>query len=307
MFFNRASSLVATPEQEDLATRMAQRLGVEGVNVADTLQPHVDAGNRMARQVAVMNQQPQGFTPRKRSLADNLGLLADAFRNTNANGQMLQAREDGERSAWFAEQRRQQDRAWQVEDRDLQLNKPEYFMSGRDRVQFDPRTGQSSVIYDGLEDHETYARQFGEPGSPEYQAAAQDYILRGNGPTAYGFDADLEGVRQGNRVDLETLRQRNRIGLRQTPTFAQSNPRPASGGSGRPSRAPTMAGIVAPILAKVSRGEKLTPAEQQAWSMYRPGRGGGGGGKPKASGPTATDPKTGRKVQWNGSAWVPAG
>lgn len=195
-----------------------------------------------------------------------------------------------------------------------ELNKPEYFMSGRDRVKYDPRAGQSSIIYDGAEDHETYARQFGEPGTPEYQAAAQDFVLRSNGPTAFGYDVDLEGVRQENREDLEGVRYRNRLSLRQTPTYSQANPRPASTGGGSGSgaggkpRAPTMAGTMAPLLAKVARGERLSPAEQQAWSMYRPGRDGSGSGSRTSAAPrTATDPKTGRKVQWNGKAWVPAG
>ena len=193
-----------------------------------------------------------------------------------------------------------------------QQNAPQYFKSGNDYVAYDPRTRQSNVLYQGQSDAEDYAASLGyQPGTPQFSTAMQDYVLRANGPTAYGYDVDLEGVRQENREDLEGVRQRNRLSLRQTPTYGQLNPRPSGGGGGtgggaRPSR-PSMAGVVAPILDKVRRGVPLTDAEQKAWSMYRPGRGGSGGSQPSGGARTATDPKTGRKVQWNGRAWVPVG
>lgn len=189
----------------------------------------------------------------------------------------------------------------------VELNKPQYFMSGNDRVMFDPSSGQSRVLYQGQSDAEDYAASLGlKPGTPDFNTAMRDYVLRANGPTAYGYDVDLENARQGNRETLEGIRQRNRLSLRQTPTYGQANPRPNGGGSGRPSRVPTLSGTMAPILAKVSRGEPLTAGEQQAWVMYRPGRTvGSGRGSQSDSGPTATDPSTGRKVRWNGKAWVP--
>ena len=243
---------------------------------------------------------------------DRLQMLAASLMSVGgleASGAQLQQHVwDRQRNAREEERQatlRAQERAWAVEDRDFRANQPDYFSAGRDRVRYDPRTGASSVIYDAPEEFETYATQFGDAGTPEYQTASQDYVLRGNGPTAFGYDADLEGVRQGNRVSLENLRQTNRVGLRQTPTYAATHPRPRTGGGG--ATRPTVAGVIAPILAKVSRGEQLTPGEQQAYSMYRPGRGGGkgavaGGG----GGQTAPEPKTGKKVRWNGSAWVPA-
>jgi len=187
-----------------------------------------------------------------------------------------------------------------------ELNKPQYFTLGNDRVMFNPSSGQSSVLYQGQSDAEDYAASLGlKPGTPDFNTAMQDYVLRANGPTAYGYDVDLEGVRQENREGLEGVRQRNRLSLRQTPTYGQLHPRTSSGGGGgsRPSRT-TMAGVVAPILEKVRRGVPLTDAEEKAWAMYRPGRGSGDGGQPASGARTATDPKTGRKVQWNGKAWV---
>ncbi len=188
------------------------------------------------------------------------------------------------------------DLALSERERIAKANAPEYFMSGRDRVRFDPRTGTSSVVYDGQEDFQTYASSMGfQPGTPEYNTAQQDFVLRSNGPTAFGYDVDLENERQSNRVDLEGERQRNRLTLRQTPTYRDAHPRPAGGGNGggrSASRQPTMAGTMAPILAKVAEGKALTPGEQQAWGMYRSGKsgaraavvgalsgnGGGGGG-----------------------------
>lgn len=187
-------------------------------------------------------------------------------------------------------------------ERIIKANAPDYFMSGSDRVRFDPATGKSTVVYDAPEAFQTYAQSMGyQPGTPEYQTAAQDYVLRGNGPTAYRYDSDLENDRQENRVELEGTRQRNRLTLRGTPTYSDMHPRPRAtggGGSGGAPRQPTMAGAMAPILAKVARGEALTPGEQQAWSMYRPpnrGRSGptvagalvasGGGAAPATGGP----------------------
>ncbi len=174
---------------------------------------------------------------------------------------------------------RKEGRTWAVEDRDAQLNAPQYFSTGRDRVMFDPRTGESRVVYDGPEDYQTYASVMGyEPGTDEYTSAAQDFVLRGNGPTSFSND-----------VRMQDIRQRDRLTLRQTPTFRQAIPAPSRSGGGAP-RAPTLAGTMAPILSKVARGEPLTAAEQQAWSMYRPGRRGGGTGGPAAAGGSGKAP-----------------
>lgn len=224
-----------------------------------------------------------GMSARKPSTVERIGAALAAFGGNTAPMQMMaRDRRFQEQAAAAAAMRqaqwdredaqRKEGRTWAVEDRDAQMNAPQYFMTGRDRVLFDPRTGQSRVVYDGPEDYQTYAEVMGyEPGTDEYTSAAQDYVLRGNGPTAFSNDMQMQGVRQ-----------RDRLTLRQTPTFRQANPGPArSGGSAsRTPRAPTMAGTMAPILAKVARGEALTPAEQQAWSMYRPGRRGGAAAGP---------------------------
>lgn len=194
-------------------------------------------------------------------------------------------------------------------DQDIEANKPQYFTSGNDRIGYDPRTHQATVLYKGQSDAENYATSLGyEPGTPEHSTAMQDYVLRANGPTAFGYDVDLENTRQDNRETLEGVRQRDRS-LRQTPTYSNLHPRPSGGRDNPAAHPPTMAGTMAPILAKVSRGETLTPSEQQAWNMYRPPsrKPAGGGSSPSGAAHVATDPTTGKKVLWNGKAWVPAG
>jgi hypothetical protein len=106
---------------------------------------------------------------------------------------------------------------------DLQAANP--FTIGRDRVMYDPASGQAKTIYDGAEDFELYAEELGlEPGTEEYFAAVEDFVLRSAGPSAHsrdlemddhrtGNDERLEGVRHENRASMESLRQRNRVGM----------------------------------------------------------------------------------------------
>jgi hypothetical protein len=133
---------------------------------------------------------------------------------------------------------------------------------------------------------EQYAEAQGyQPGSEPYSVATQDYVLRGNGPTAFGYDQQLdevrtandielenerqagrlglEGARQGNRVNLEGVRQSNRVSTRQTPTYRDLNPPPPRASSG------------------------------------------GGGRRPTAR-KIAVNPKTGEKMEFVGGQWVPA-
>lgn len=246
-----------------------------------------------------------GLGPKLLEGLGNFAVNLSASQGNPAALGFLQNRMAGERqsAAWAQEEaRRAQDRQWQVEDRDVRMNAPDYFMSGRDRIRYDPRTGTSTTVYDGAEDFETFAQAMGfEPGTAEYRTAAQDFVLRGNGPTAYGYDVALEGERQAGRERMEGVRQSNRMALRGSPTYRDLNPRAPAlrGGGGRTGRAPTLAGTMAPILGKVARGENLTPGEQRAWSMYRQPRGGGGGGGGGRGGsalPVVASPADARKL-----------
>lgn len=237
-------------------------------------------------------------------LADVLGTLGDSIATANG-GQATylpnKLRVQQQQAEWKHRQaEREQDRAWQVDDRDHKDNLPQYFMSGKDRIAFDPKTGETQTVFDAPTDFQEYADLLGlVPGSDEYNSAMEDYVLRSNGPTAQLGRANLEDIRQGNRLKL-----------RQTPTYANLHPRPTSGGNGgggsgggnHPPRTP--GNVYAPILDKIARGIPLTPGEQNVINMR--GRGGhGSSGRSTTGTHTATDPKTGKKVQWNGSQWVP--
>ncbi len=235
---------------------------------------------------------------------DKISLLAASFMAAGGNpqgaqmvqdrvlGRYRQIQEDQRHAADLArqDQLRQQDRQWQVEDRDAAMNKPQFFNAGNDRVRYDPVSGQSEVVYDAPEDYQTYAATLGlNPGDAGYGNAVQDYVLRGSGPTAQQAKIGLEGIRQGNRLQL-----------RGTPTYQQAHPaapRPrASAGPRAPS---TMGGVVAPILAKMAQGQPLSAGEQQALATYQAGRGGrrgGGGSSAGASMPTVRTPAEARAL-----------
>jgi hypothetical protein len=119
------------------------------------------------------------------------------------------------------------------------------------------------------------------------------------------LDWDMEDDRLDNdRADRNTT---SLIGKRNQP------PAPRREGAPRPV---TQSGVMGGILKKVADGVPLSKGEEQLYGRWRDGggRGGGrqGGGAPATGkttyqvGQTATDPKTGKKVSWNGKGWVPA-
>ena len=104
------------------------------------------------------------------------------------------------------------------------------------------------------------------PGTPAYAAAEQDYVLRGQGPTASGYRSQLEDQRQTGRASLENQRFGHRQTLRSQPTYADLHPRPRPPADTTPH---SPGAVIAPILAKVAAGQPLTPAEQSALNLYR--------------------------------------
>lgn len=139
------------------------------------------------------------------------------------------------------------ERDWQVEDRDAKTKTPQYFMSGRDRVMFDPSTGNSETVYDGIDDFDNYAKSLGlEPGTDEYETAVTDYVLRGHGPTALGYDKALDDYRTSNRQKV-----------RGTPTYRDKNPRPP-----RSLRKPAAPPVIA---VNPKTGEKLMVDSRGNW------------------------------------------
>ena len=129
---------------------------------------------------------------------------------------------------------------------DLRASNP--FTIGRERLAYDPATGEANVLYRGRQDAEIYADSLGfDRGSEEWNAAAQDFVLRGSGPSAHARDLelddyrtandrDLEGYRQENRLEMERTRQRNRSsmeGARQANRMTLRQTPSAGRGSGR--------------------------------------------------------------------------
>ncbi len=194
---------------------------------------------------------------------------------------------------------------WQQE---YDQSKPQFFMSGEDRVSYNPLSGESQVLYDAPEDFQLYADQMGfEPGTEEYNDAMADYVLRTAGPTANDGRQFLENLRQQNRLSMEGERQKNRMQLRQTPTYLQANPRPSGGSRG--SGKPTIAGVMAPIYAKIAAGQPLTAGEREALNTYQRRSGKGGASAAPSGGMTGgqiiRNPQTGQRMQLQNGKWVP--
>ncbi len=245
-----------------------QRTGLMGSRKAAALgypAPRIDG--EAGPFAGVMPSDPEA--PKKNTLRDIASILGPALLGFGNPALGLQAseminrqrREGADRQRAQREKQEQWQREddwkylqrdWQVEDRDAKNKAPQYFMSGRDRVMFDPSTGSSETVFDGIDDFDNYAQSLGlEPGSDEYETAVTDYVLRGHGPTALGYDKNLD--------DYKT---RNRIKVRGVPTYQQANPRPRAASSPRKAAPPVTA-----INPKT--GEKLMVDSRGNWVPFK--------------------------------------
>lgn len=87
--------------------------------------------------------------------------------------------------------------------------------------------GQGKPMVQAPTRGQQYARSLGlADGSDPYNEAIRDQELGANGPTAFGNQQNLAGLRFGQQRTMEKLRQANRLGLRGAPTFRDSNPPP---------------------------------------------------------------------------------
>lgn len=105
---------------------------------------------------------------------------------------------------------------------------PRLIENGADQIRHDPMTGENTIAFSGMTTGEQYARSLRlQPGSPEWNSAVRDAELGANGPTAFGYDQQLEAMRQQGRQTLRGM-----------PTYSQANPRPRASGGGSRSNAP---------------------------------------------------------------------
>lgn len=108
---------------------------------------------------------------------------------------------------------------------------PRLVENGSDQLRYDPASGQVSTAVQGMTPGEQYARSLGlTPGSTEWNSAVRDAELKSNGPTAFGYDSQLEGQRQQGRANLAGLRHGYQADLRSQPTYGETHPRPQAGG-----------------------------------------------------------------------------
>lgn len=174
---------------------------------------------------------------------------ANAFLQTMSQRRDDRARQEQEAALTAIKWGREDDLA------QAKRNEPHYFSGSEDRVRFDPATGTSERVYDAPQDFEDYARARGLlPGTDGYFSAVEDFVLRGNGPTAFKYDRDLEAVRQAGRISQEAARQQNRLGL---VDYRNANPPPA-----RPRAPASRSGsprATLPIVASPAEAMKLPP------------------------------------------------
>lgn len=232
--FNMDGTQAAAPEPRPESQPAAHGLGPQWMPqlpagnrsgiIGGYASPNIDGTPMTFDGVKPAKPQGQGGFFRKGGpWVDVLGAIGDSLSGTSsyANSKMQRMQMEQQHAKSL------QDRQWQIEDRNFKASQPEYFTSGRNRVKFNPLTGDSQVVYNGPEDFDEYATALGmEPGSDEYEQAVTDYVLRGHGPTALGYDRQLDDYRTANDRTLETLRANNRSRIRQIPTYRDKNPAP---------------------------------------------------------------------------------
>lgn len=209
----------------------------------------------------------------------------------------------------------------QIAEMERKANEPEVKVVGNNIVRFG-RGGQNpESIYTAPMEAERYAGSLGlVRGSPEYERAVQDYVLRSNGPTALDADQEMADYRQKlalGRIGASGEQARRNADYRERLT--RSRPKDA--------KAMTTGNVVAPVLAKIAAGQRLSAGEQEVLRFYKPTANGKSGGRPEVTdvlarqktrtparapaagngaGRFAVNPQTGERLQLVNGKWVPA-
>lgn len=204
-------------------------------------------------------------------------------------------------------------RQWQLEQ-----SKPQFANIGKSWARYDPLTGQTEQLFRAPSEEVQFATDLNlSPGTKEYAQAVRDRALGAQGPSAMAMRLkELQDQAARGWAGIAETRRHNRVSEAQGDTrLSQTSP----------------SDVVGPIMAKMSRGEPLSQGEQAALDRYRSfdpfnammANMLGGASQPPAtaspaptapppraqSGPrvgqTATNPKTGRRIRWDGKRWQP--
>lgn len=128
---------------------------------------------------------------------------------------------------------------------------PKTYEQGADIVTVDRNAGRTDRVA-GMTAAEQNARALGlQPGTDEYNRYVRDFTLNSQGPTGVGI------ARERMQVDREIgrMNEGGRMQRHNTPGYRE--PEQAS-----PSR------VIGDIMAKIQRGERLTPSEERLYREY---------------------------------------
>lgn len=271
-----SGGIVATPQQQAQSEAVARQIGMDSANTSDGAPQPLGGSMRQPFDYDAAMKALVGEPRKVKDWQKVAAIVGDALTSTSGGTPFAVRNLIDQRDAF---DKRQMDAArqiaqWQYGDwqrqneADLRAANP--FTIGRERVAYDPSTGEANVLYRGRQDAEIYADSLGfERGSEEWNAAAEDFVLRGSGPSAHSRDLELDDYRTANDRGLEGYRQQNRLEMERA---RQGN---------------------RVVMEDRRQGNRMSLRQTPS------------AGRTASRRPTATD-ANGNKVEWDGKAWVPA-
>lgn len=264
-----------------------------------------EAAYKQAVESVMANPNPQGFAAlqarfgdRHRGIKDAFEIQDAAIRNADLR-QMSEVYAAAQGGRWdiattALRRRVEADRA--AGQRDESDEQVLALLESGDPVQQRQALGMLGMGLSAIIGHDKFAQTYSALGKEQREGALHPLEMRRN--QAQAATEEAEAAYAPEYYDARADNERAGISLKQAQTAnygsLMANRGREGGGrgdgnrTGSPSRTPTMAGAIAPLLAKMARGEPLTPAEQAAMAYYRPGgRNRSAGGAPAAARPSA--------------------